>query len=302
MMFPPRAWIVSWLTFSVLLALSAAAAESVPDKASPLLFPFTATQAQAGQQAWAKSFGKPVVDKNTLGMEFVLIPPGTFTMGSPPAEKDRRDDETQVQVTLTEAIWLSKTEVTQGQWTQVMGTIPWTGAGGIKDYAKEGPDYAACYLSWNAAQEFLKTLSQRDGSTYRLPTEAEWEWSCRAGTSSPWSFGEKDGDLSQYGWYGGVFGEGNAQPEQYPHPVSQKLANPFGLDDMHGNVLEWCEDVYVAKRLGGTNPHVTTGSNFHVLRGGSWNYPPRNSRTSQRSKNLPDARSYNGGFRVVRTQ
>ena len=137
--------------------------------------------------------------------------------------------------------------------------------------------------------------------TYRLPTEAEWEWSCRAGTSSRWSFGEKDEDLNRYGWYGG-FGGGNTKAEPYPHQVGQKRANPFGLYDLHGNAFEWCADVYADTLPGGTDPYVTTGRNFRVLRGGSWNDVFSSSRSAFRGWSSPDFRGINGGFRILRTQ
>ena len=270
-----------------------------PATASPLVFPFTASQATAAQQAWAKSLGKKVVETNSLGMELVLIPAGKFTMGSPATEQDRGGDEDQADVTLTEAFWLGKTEVTQGQWQQVMGTTPWKGG----SYVKEGRDYAATYVSWEDAQEFIQKLSERDGATYRLPTEAEWEWSCRAGTASRWSFGESDGDLGRYAWYGGFDGGGNTKDENYAHQVGQKLANPFGLHDMHGNVWEWCEDVTFGKLPGGTNPKVTTGTaRDRVLRGGSWYDVPQNTRSARRNGNTPDIRNGLTGFRVSRTR
>ena len=267
------------------------------DCLSRLALPFTGVQAKTAQAAWAMLLAKQLVEKNQLGMKLVLIPPGQFTMGSPATEQDRSDNETQVSVTLTRAFWLSKTQVTQGQWFQVMGTKPWHG----EKHVKQGINYAASCLSWHSAQEFAQKLSQREGVTYRLPTEAEWEWSCRAGTSSRWSFGEKDEDLNRYGWYGG-FGGGNTKAEPYPHQVGQKRANPFGLYDLHGNVFEWCADVYADTLPGGTDPYVTTGRNFRVLRGGSWNDVFSSSRSAFRGWSSPDFRGINGGFRILRTQ
>ena len=266
-------------------------------KVAPLVWPFTSAQAKAAQETLAKSLGKNVIEKNSLGMELVLIPPGKFTMGSPPNEKDRDKDEDQVEVTLTSPFWLGKTEVTQGQWQKLMGTTPWKG----QSWVKEGPDHAATYVSWDDAQEFIKKLSQRDGITYRLPTEAEWEWSCRAGTSSRFSFGDNDAELGRYGWYG-AFNDGSSKDEKNAHEVGKKLTNPFGLYDMHGNVGEWCEDVKTDKRPGGINPQVTTGSESRVFRGGSWYLIPRLSRSADRSGYAPDLRLYDIGFRISRTQ
>lgn len=265
----------------------------LPEPPPQLTIPFTAAQAQAAQAAWAKSLGKMVVETNTLGMEFVLIPPGTFQMGSPTSEVGRGQEEDQVKVTLTEPIWLWRTEVAQGQWKQVMGTTPWKG----KPYFKAGDDYAANYVSWNDAQEFVRKLSQRDSETYRLPTEAEWEWSCRAGTASRWSFGESEADATRYEWYGSTLKTG-----QHPHEGGLKFENPFGIYDMHGNVMEWCDDVYVAKLPGGTNPNVIIGGNLRILRGGAWDYGSRLMRSANRSTAMPEFRNYNMGFRVSRVR
>lgn len=274
---------------------------------SLLSFPFKAAEAKAAQEAWAKSLGKTVVEKNSLEMELVLIPPGKFLMGSPANEKDRKTDAAQVEVTLTEAFWLGKTEVTQGQWVQVMSTTPWK----VKTYVKEGRDYPATFVSWDDAQKFVKKLSQREGVVYRLPTEAEWEWCCRAGTSSSWSFGATEKDVMHYAWYGGFFAgsskyyaaasKGNTKDEQYAHQVDQKLANPFGLHDMHGNVAEWCEDVKIDVLPGGTNPKVTIAGQLRVIRGGSWTADLRRLRSAHRGEAAPASRNGGIGFRVLRT-
>ena len=256
---------------------------------APLVWPFTAAQAKAAQELLAKSLGKNVIEKNSLGMELVIIPPGKFTMGI----TANTGSEEQVGVTLTAPSWMGKTEVTQGEWEKVMGTTPWKG----KPLVKKGPDYAATYVSWEDVQEFLKKLSQRDGDTYQLPTEAEWEWSCRAGTSSRFSFGDNHSELDRYDWYGGF-----AKTEQCAHEVGKKLANPFGLFDMHGNVNEWCEDVQIYKLSGGNNPKVLTGGNDRVLRGGSWDSKPLYTRSAFRDGSTPDDRVSNIGFRISRTQ
>jgi formylglycine-generating enzyme required for sulfatase activity len=132
-------------------------------------------------------------------MEMVLIPPGNFTMGSPDAEKYHRPDESQVDVTLTKAFYLGKTEVTQGQWRAIMGTRPWRG----KQQVLEGDNCPATYVSWKEARTFCRKLSDREKLPYRLPTEAEWEYACRAGTTTRYSFGDDAGSLSNYGWWGG---------------------------------------------------------------------------------------------------
>ena len=117
---------------------------------------------------------------NTIGMKLNLIPAGTFTMGSPETETDRQDNETQHPVTISKPFYMQTTEVTQGQWKAVMGTEPWKGQGSVK----EGPNNAATYVSWDDAIAYCKKLSEKEGKTYRLPTEAEWEYACRAGTET----------------------------------------------------------------------------------------------------------------------
>ena len=134
-------------------------------------------------------------------MEMVYISPGTFLMGSPESEPERDNSESpQHEVTITNGFYLGKYEVTQGQWQKVMGTTPWTG----QDYVQANPDHPAVYVSWNDSQEFIHKLNVAAGdSLYRLPTEAEWEYACRAGTTTRFNSGNNDSDLSNAGWYGG---------------------------------------------------------------------------------------------------
>jgi len=233
---------------------------------------------------------------NTIGMKLLLIPAGTFTMGSPASEKDRDDDETQHQVTLTKPFHMGRTEVTQGQWKKVMGTEPWKG----KSYVQEGDQNAASYISWDDATEFCGRLSQKEGKTYRLPTEAEWEYACRGGTKTAFSFGNDEAELSKYAWWGGIIGNGNAKDEQYAHRVAQKLPNPYGLYDMHGNVLEWCSDWYgdyPSSPL--TDPRGPSSGSSRVLRGGSWYYGPNFVRCAVRPNETPHYRGNLDGFRLV---
>ena len=179
--------------------------------------------------------GDPI--ENSIGMVLVPIPAGEFVMGSPKTESGRRNVEVQHPVTLTKPFLLGVHEVTQGQWQAVMGTTPWKG----KQYVKEGDDYPATYVSWNDAVEFCRKLSEKEGLEYRLPTEAEWEYACRAGTTTAYSFGDDASELGEYAWY-----RENAWDagQKYAHTVGQKKPNPWGLYDMHGNVWEWCEDRY----------------------------------------------------------
>jgi len=234
---------------------------------------------------------------NSIGMKFNKIPAGTFLMGSPESEADRGDDETQHKVTITKPFYMQTTEVTQGQWKAVMGTEPWKG----KDYIKEGANYAASYVNWDDAVAYCKKLSEKDGKTYRLPTEAEWEYACRAGTKTAWSFGNDEKALGDYAWYDKNAGE--IVSEQYAHQVGLKKPNAFGLYDMHGNAFEWCHDYYEEdyyKQSPAQNPTGPTSGSFRVLRGGSWVNRTRIARSAGRVGGVADSRDLNVGFRLVR--
>jgi sulfatase modifying factor 1 len=232
---------------------------------------------------------------NTIGMTLNKIPAGTFMMGSPDTEKDRQDDEHQHKVTISKAFYMQTTEVTQRQWKAVMGTEPWKG----EDYVKEGPDYPAVYVSWDDAVAYCKKLSEKESKTYRLPTEAEWEYACRAGAKTTWSFGDDENKLGDYAWY-----RENAWDidEKYAHQVRLKKPNAFGLYDMHGNVHEWCHDYFEEdyyKQSPAKDPTGPTSGSSRVLRGGSWDYHMSISRSAYRYR--LDARRYLiFGFRLVR--
>jgi len=218
--------------------------------------------------------------KNSIGMEFVKIKPGTFMMGSPANEEDRYDDEgPQHQVTIRKGFYMGTTEVTQEQWRAVMGNNPsyFTGDGRLPVET----------VSWLDAQEFCKKLSEKEGRTYRLPTEAEWEYACRAGTTGPYA-----GKLEDMAWYGRNSGAKT-------HPVATKQANAWGLYDMHGNVWEWCQSAYKEYPCDaddGRNAYNTDVD--RVYRGGSWYIIPRGSRSARRGRSTPDFRYANVGFRV----
>ena len=229
---------------------------------------------------------------NTIGMKLNLIPAGTFMMGSPESE----DDEHQHQVTISKAFYMQTTEVTQGQWKAVMGTEPWKGKG----YVKEGSDYPALYVSWDDAVAYCKKLSEKEGKTYRLPTEAQWEYACRAGTKTTWSFGNNENALGDYAWY-----HKNAWDidETYAHQVGLKKPNAFGLYDMHGNVWEWCHDYYgwdYYEQSPEQDPQGPASGSSRVLRGGSWNFGARLTRSAFRNGNDAVDRSNDFGFRLVR--
>jgi len=229
-------------------------------------------------------------------MKFVLIPAGTFMMGSPSDEPGRRPDQQQHKVTISKPFYLQTTEVTQGQWREIMGTNP----SRFKDC---GNDCPVDQVSWNDAQKFIGKLNQMEGTDkYRLPTEAEWEYACRAGSTTAFANGDitetwcgYDPNLDQMGWYCG-------NSDSKTHAVAQKKPNARGLYDMHGNVWEWCEDWYGDYPTGHvTDPKGPSSGTDRVFRGGSWDHLAGYCRSAHRYRKFPDSRNYYGpGFRVAR--
>ncbi|HBJ36770.1 MAG TPA: hypothetical protein DDZ51_18850 [Planctomycetaceae bacterium] len=258
--------------------------------------PFSENEAKSHQAAWAAYLDQPVEFTNSIGMKLKLIPAGTFMMGSPESEEERRDNETRHRVTLTKPYHLGTTEVTQGQWESVMGTTLWKG----QMYVQEGSNNAATYVSWDDAVEFCRRLSAKEGRTYRLPTEAEWEYACRAGKTTAYSFGDDAAQLSEYGWWGGIDGNGNSQAEQYAHAVGLKRANAFGLYDMHGNVWEWCSDWYGDYPASAqVDPLGAAPGSERVFRGGGWDHNVWGCRSAFRMWSAPGYRSFYLGFRLA---
>ena len=138
--------------------------------------------------------------------------------------------------------------------------------------------------------------------SYRLPTEAQWEYACRAGTKTRYSFGADASRLGNYGWYGGFEGGGNVKNEKYAHRVGVKLANAWGFHDLHGNVWEWCRDWYKQEHPGGTDPEVTTKAASRVVRGGGWFIAAGLCRSALRIWGVPDGRIFGLGFRLAAVQ
>jgi formylglycine-generating enzyme required for sulfatase activity len=200
-------------------------------------------------------------------------------------------------VRITTPFYLSVYEVTQQQYEKVMGVRPWQS----KLYVQEGPNYPATHVSWNDAVEFCRKLSKQEGVEYRLPTEAEWEYACRAGTITAYSFGDNASSLGQYAWY-----SNNAWNvgEKYAHRVGRKLPNPWGLYDMHGNVREWCQDRTTSdgRKRALTSPVGTAQGEHRVVRGGSFVVgQSENGRSGNRASHQPAYRNYGVGFRPSRT-
>ncbi len=194
------------------------------------------------------------VGSRTLALRW--CPPGSFTMGSPTSEEGRDNDETQHRVTLTKGFWMGETEVTQGLWKEVMGNNP--------SSFKLGDDYPVEQVSWNDCQKFVEKLNEKAPSDWRfaLPTEAQWEYACRAGTTGAYG---GTGRLDDMGWY--ISNSGDKT-----HPVGKKRANAWGLYDMHGNLWEYCADWHGAYPGGSvTDPSGPASDSGRVNRGGAWN-------------------------------
>ena len=255
-------------------------------------------------------------------MTFCWCPPGKFTMGSPTGELGRKSDENQVEVTLSKGFWLAKTEVTQGQWKaaggiDVSGRLPafWDGkiqitweqfsAEGIRAANFEGGDLPLERVDWNEVRDWCLGMTERlrndgqvgEGWKLALPTEAQWEYACRAGTNTALNNGRnltsKEGacrNLDEVGWY-------DQNSGKRPHAVGTKKANAWGLHDMHGNVWEWCADWYGDELAGGVDPQGAASGVHRAYRGGSWYFTASSCRAAFRNGYLPDYRVINLGFR-----
>lgn len=228
--------------------------------------------------------------KNSIGMEFVKIPAGSFMMGSPTgsfimgsptSERDRSDDEKQHQVTISKDFYMGKYEVTQAQWKTIMSSNP-------SNF--KGDNLPVENISWEDAQKFIKKLNAKGEGTYRLPTEAEWEYAARAGTT-----GDYAGNLDSMAWY-------STNSGSKTHEVGNKQANSWGLYDMHGNVFEWCQDWYNSSYSDwkDTDPIGFDSGSDRVFRGGCWYSGANGLRSAARGKGSPSFRYSLVGFRLVR--
>jgi formylglycine-generating enzyme required for sulfatase activity len=227
---------------------------------------------------------------------FRWIPPGRFMMGSPPEEAERLDNQAQHQVVLTEGFWLADTVCTQALWEAVMGENP-------SEF--RGPDRPLEQISWDNAVTFMTRLSERvSGLDLRLPSEAEWEYACRAGMATPFWFGDTistdqvnfDGN---YPYAGGGKGESRGETVE----VKALPCNGWGLYQMHGNVWEWCNDWYGEyPEEAVTDPQGPETGVWRVLRGGGWDSSGRDARSARRIDGTPVMRGYGTGFRLARGQ
>jgi formylglycine-generating enzyme required for sulfatase activity len=265
---------------------------------------------------------RPEVTKNSMGMKLVQMPAGQFEMGSVDTAStlraagfylvdlhdvdwiaEIRSENPIHRVQITKPFLIGQTEVTQAEWRKVMDSSPWKG----QQEVKEGADVAATYVSWDDAVEFCGRLTKIERSSgklrgnrrYRLPTEAEWEYACRAGTKTRFSFGDDEARLGECAWF---LGNTARENEKYAHEVGQKMPNPWGLHDTHGNVFEWCSDWYDAKyyrQSPAADPEGPATGSFRVLRGGCWLIYPVFCRSAYRFYGSPSSRNKATGFRVV---
>lgn len=241
---------------------------------------------------------------NSIGMKFKDIKSGSYLMGTATqstascpkdnpftSQNERKDcvskrtgsvssNETPQHKVKVKSFYMASTEVTQGQWYEVMGTNP-------AEHKNGNPNMPVEMVSWYDAQSFIKKLNKKEGTTkYRLPSEEEWEYAARAGSSGKWCFGSTESKLREYAWYHG----------SSTHPVARKKANAWGLYDMHGNVWEWTSSWY-SKNYNSARKHE-----YKVFRGGSYYDNANGTRSANRNSNSRDIRYFDYGFRLARTK
>ncbi|MEY4245937.1 MAG: hypothetical protein RLZZ245_3522 [Verrucomicrobiota bacterium] len=240
---------------------------------------------KAGEEKVIKAGEEKVIEiAPGVTMIFCWCPAGEFTMGSPKSEAYRHADEDQVEVTLSQGFWMAKTEVTQAQWLTVMGENP---------SKFEGANRPVENVSWHDAQDFLIKINasvvNADGSKMLLPTEAQWEYACRAGEAG-WRY--SGGTVDDVAWY-------NKNSSEQTHSVGTKKPNAWGLQDMHGNVWEWCADLHTSELKGGVDPRGAASGSYRMGRGGSWDGHEAYCRVAHRGNFDPSNRYSYMGFRVA---
>ncbi len=259
-------------------------------------------------------FAEPRSFTNKLGMKFILIPSGSFIMGSPKSEKGRQWNEQQHTVVISKSFYMGETEVTQGQWEKLVGFNP-------SSFSKLGKNYPVDTISWDQCKEFLRVLNGWEKTNrYQLPTEAQWEYACRAGSSSAFSNGPITTDscnkpepaLIHMAWYCYNSGEMNPAGGFKPHPVKTGKPNNWGLYDMHGNVQEWVLDSCKWRNFWRTRVGVVTDTyknniidplnktgRHRIIRGGGWYQKSKYQRSAYRSYYKPGVKRNSLGFRIV---
>jgi formylglycine-generating enzyme required for sulfatase activity len=249
------------------------------------------------------------------GVRFCWCPPGRFTMGSPASEPGHRPDEAPVEVTLSRGFWMAAFETTQGQWRRIVGAFPGTPPSEAFGLGDDVPVY---WVNYAAAEAFSAALTQRArraaaipaSAACRLPTEAQWEYACRAGTTTATAFGETlsrtQANFDEAARYGAARPAAGSVTSGRAMPVGSYPANAWGLYDMHGNIFEWCRDWYQARLPGGVDPDVQVqggpnrdGSYSRVRRGGAWNDAASFCRSALRLRYELERDSDHIGFRVA---
>ncbi|HTU18544.1 MAG TPA: bifunctional serine/threonine-protein kinase/formylglycine-generating enzyme family protein [Gemmataceae bacterium] len=294
-----RAWIaVAGVVLAFLLVL--------------ILLPLLSRKQGVAKREDDKPRGPAPVITNTLGMKLLYIRPGKFMMGSSQAEIDAalklvgkgsweegciKSEGPQHEVEITRGFYMGETEVTFGQFRQFVDEAKYNV--GDDRWKKPGweqtDNHPVVFVDWNNAVAFCRWLSKKQGKKYRLPSEAEWEYSCRAGSKTRYSFGDNEGDLLGYAWI-------NTNSQWKAHPVKGLDANAWKLYDMHGNIREWCRDVYDANYYKSSplkDPPGSSAGGQRVVRGGSWNHAPLHCRSAFRDRSPPGRRDHYIGFRVV---
>jgi formylglycine-generating enzyme len=289
-----RTWCSPWVG----LLLTAGLIECQPE-AGTNVPPAAGTQSFLGSKAGE--------ERAVAGLKLCWCPPGRFLMGSPRSEPERRPDEDQVEVTLTKGFWMGKYEATQGQWKRVVGKLP----GPLTGELPEGDDYPVGNVNFGEAEDFCQklTILARQSSDlpkeweFRLPTEAQWEYACRAGTTTATSFGDKLSS-KQANFKGRPYNGAEPGPSLgRATRVGSYAANAWGLHDMHGNTFEWCRDWYHAKLPGGVDPDLHAAkATSRVRRGGCWADEGWPCRSAFRLRFEPERRYDHIGFRVVAVQ
>jgi len=280
-------------------APSAPVAPEKPKEPPVAVDPLDAETAKKHQQASADDLGVAVEITNSIGMKLVLIPAGEFMMGSRESPEETceqfgmpsglaryfKSEHPQHRVRITKPFYLGVYEVAQAEYERVMGENPSSLKGAVNPVES---------LSWDDAVEFCKRLSAKEGRTYHLPTEAQWEYACRAGTATRYSSGDDPASLGAYAWY--------RENSDNTRPVGEKKPSAWGLHDMHGNVREWCQDWFGADYYANspvTDPQGPTQSGNRVYRGGGWDYRAENCRSANRGRFEPEGRNNVLGFRVA---
>jgi formylglycine-generating enzyme len=275
-----------------------------------------ASDGQAIQPKTRRAFvgAKAGDEREIIGVKLCWCPAGRFIMGSPPAEPERRPGENQVEVTLTKGFWAGKYEVTQGDWKRIVGKLP----GPLTPGGGAGDDFPVYNVNYAEAVDFCRKLTAQgrasgslpNGWEFRLPTEAQWEYACRAGTTTATAFGDKISS-KQANFRGKPYNGAEVGPSlNRATKVGSYPPNAWGLHDMHGNVVEWCRDWFHARLPGGMDPDLSmvlgsknrTGDYSRSRRGSAWTDDGWASRSAFRQRFEPERRYDHIGFRVVAVQ